>query len=295
MVWILVAVVVVMIATEKGRVPELGETGKLSAVGGMAVAVGILVLSGAFGFLIFDLSLSSPLGLPAPVLFPALAGLFGMPTLLTSLATTPALPHQDLTDPPMTAIDRNASVLSVLTGSGAGVFCALVPGLTTATGTVLAMVARRKASVEQTIVTLSAVNTAAAFTVVLVLFIALRTRSGVTIAVGELLAVEAWDGLAMPGALGYLLIAMVVAACLSFFSTLWLGRLFARHFHRIPYRTLVVFAIVFVCVLVTAFTGLLGIGVLLIGTCIGLLPLFWGVRRSQCMGVLLLPIIAFFL
>jgi len=44
-------------------------------------------------------------------------------------------------------------------------------------------------------------------------------------------------------------------------------------------------------VLVFLFTGALGLLVLLVGTCIGLIPICFGVRRSTCMGVLLLPII----
>ena len=43
------------------------------------------------------------------------------------------------------------------------------------------------------------------------------------------------------------------------------------------------------------FTGLMGLLVLLIATFIGLLPVEYVVRRSHCMGVLLIPIILYFL
>jgi putative membrane protein len=39
----------------------------------------------------------------------------------------------------------------------------------------------------------------------------------------------------------------------------------------------------------------MGLFVLLSATCIGFLPVFWGVRRSHCMGLLLIPIILHFL
>jgi len=167
--------------------------------------------------------------------------------------------------------------------------------LTTATGTVLAMNARQKSSQEQTIVTLSAVNTAATFSVTMMLFIIQRARSGVTLAVRDMITIEPWDSFAMPMGVIYLLMFLILSGALSFFLTLYIGRLFARKFHVIPYQKLVVFTLLFVCVLVVLFTGVLGLIVLLVATSIGFLPLCWGVRRSHCMGVLLIPIILYFL
>ncbi len=157
------------------------------------------------------------------------------------------------------------------------------------------MTVRQKSSQEQTLVTLAAVNTAATFSVTLMLFIILRARSGVTIAVSELIAIEPWSHLMMPVTLTYLLMFLVLSGVLSYFLTLYLGRLFATKFNKIPYRSLVVFTLLFVCILVVLFTGLLGLIVLFAATSLGFLPIYWGVRRSHCMGVLLLPIILYFL
>jgi len=88
---------------------------------------------------------------------------------------------------------------------------------------------------------------------------------------------------------------LVLSGTLSYLLTLYLGRLFAKKFHVIPYRLLVVFTLVFVGVLVVIFTGILGLVVLLVATSIGFLPICWGVRRSHCMGILLIPIIIHFL
>jgi len=295
MVWVLVAIVVLLIGTEKTRLTEFGWEGKASIVAGMLFAGFVLLLSGVFGLVIFDLSVASPIGLSAPVLFPALAGLFGVPTLLTSLFQKPEVPEQVIEPLQLNRIEKKSTLLSVLTGSIAGIFVSIIPGLTTATGTVIAMNIRQKSSTEQTIVTLAAVNTAAAFFVVVVLFVLLKARSGVTIAISTLIPPDAWTDLLMPSTLVYLLMFLMLSGCLSFFSTLYLGRLFAKKFSRIPYVPLVVFTLVFICVLVVLFTGALGFVIFLVGTCIGFLPLMWGVRRSHCMGVLLIPIIVYFL
>jgi putative membrane protein len=295
MVWVLIAIAILMIATEKTRITELGDKGRLPSIIGMLFAGFVFGLSGIFGLLVLDFHLASPIGLPAPVLFPALAGLFGVPTLLNSVFTKPAIPEQKIEPLVQNKIEKKSSVVSILTGSLAGIFVSIIPGLTTATGTVLAMNARQKTSQEQTIVTLSAVNTAATFSVTVMLFIILRARSGVTIAVSELIAIEPWQSLIMPAGLIYLLMFLVLSGALSYFLTLYLGRLFAKKFHAIPYQSLVVFTLAFIFVLVVLFTGILGLVVLFAATSIGFLPICWGVRRSHCMGILLIPIILYFL
>lgn len=157
------------------------------------------------------------------------------------------------------------------------------------------MAVRERSSTEQTIVTLATVNTAASFFVIVVLFVLLKARSGVTIAINTLLPAVAWADLLMPSTLAYLLMFLVLSGCTSYFSTLYFARLFAEKFNRIPYTLLVGFTVLFIIVLVILFTGVLGLVVLFAGTSIGFLPILWGVRRSQCMGVLLIPIILYFL
>lgn len=295
MIWLLIAIVLLMIFTEKARVPKAGSHGIVPVIGGMLFAVFVFFLSGLFGLIILHLPLSSPIGLPAAVLFPGLSGLFGVPTLLNSLLTKPYIPAQKQTPLTLNHIEKKLSMVSIGTGTLAGVLVSILPGITTAIGTVLAMNLRQKASREQTIVTLSSVNTAAAFSVTLMLFILQRTRSGVMIAVNELIAVEPWTSLLMPVDLTHLLMFLVLGGSLSYFLTLFVGGLFAKKFQKLPYQSLVIASLIFLGVLVVLFTGPLGLLVLFTATSIGFLPICFGVRRSHCMGVLLVPVILYFL
>ena len=295
MVWVLLAISILMLATEKGTVSVCGLSGKTAAALGMLFAAFVFFLSGVFGLVILDFSLDSPLGLPAPVLFPALSGLFGMPTLITSLMTKPVIPKQNIAEPILEKERKRSSVLSIITGSLAGVLVSIIPGITSATGTILAMNARGASGDEQTIVTLSSVNTASAFSVILVLFIILRPRSGAALAVNELIAVEEWTAVLMPVNLVYLLMILLFGGALSYVLTLWVGKVFARKFMHLPYATVVFLTIVLIATLVFLFTGLLGLLILLVASVIGLIPVSWGVRRSHCMGVLLIPVILHFL
>ena len=295
MAFVLIAITILMIATEKAKIEDFGIKGKTPAIAGMLFALFVFLLSGIFGLVVLDLPVESPVGLSAPVLFPALAGLFGTPTLLNSVMTKPHIPDQKIEPLSLSKEEKKSSILSIFSGSLAGIIVSIIPGITSSTGTILAMNAREGSGNEQTIVTLSSVNTASSFSVILVLFIILRPRSGAAIAVNELIPVEEWTTLMIPTNFLFLLIFLVLAGSLSYFLTIAIGKLFARKFSKIPYEPLVWATIGLVVFLVFLFTGFLGIVVLMAATCIGFLPICWGVRRSHCMGILLIPIILHFL
>jgi putative membrane protein len=111
----------------------------------------------------------------------------------------------------------------------------------------------------------------------------------------ELITVTEWAGLLAPSNLFYLLIALLLGGTLSYFLTLTIGKIFAKKFAKVPYALVVKATITLVSILVFLFTGIVGLLILLIATFIGLLPVEWGVRRSHCMGILLIPIMLYFL
>ena len=123
----------------------------------------------------------------------------------------------------------------------------------------------------------------------------MRPRSGAAAAVADLISIKEWSSSLPPLHLSYLLIAVLTAGFLSYFLVLKIGKIFAEFFTDLPYKEIVMATILFITAMVFLFTGLTGLVVLTVATFIGLLPITWGVRRSQCMGVLLIPIIFYFL
>jgi len=295
MFFVLLAIAILMIGTEKGKIEFNGKKGRYSSFLGMSFALFVFILSGVFGIIIFELVVDSPIGTSSPVLFPALAGLFGTSTLIHSFMTKPFIPDQHIEEITLNKKTKKSSILSVVTGSLGGILVSIIPGITSATGTVLALNARGESSKRQTIVTLSAVNTACAFFVVVMMFVILRARSGAALAVMDLISVDEWSGVFIPVNLFYFLIALVFAGSTSYLFTLFFGKIFAKKFANVDYGMLVKLTILFVVIMVFLFTGFVGLLVLLVATLIGLLPVLWGVRRSHCMGVLLVPILLYFL
>lgn len=168
---------------------------------------------------------------------------------------------------------------------------------------------RRLDTTEQVIITLGAVNTAAAMVIMAALFIVLKARNGTSIVINEMIVVEQWEGI-MPFQMTYIFVGMMIASLLGYYMTRYVGDIFAKGFidfieklgrHKKPedraktgYRKLIIWMIVTLFLLVFIFTGLKGVLILITASAIGYLPPQLGIRRSHAMGVLLLPVMEFY-
>ncbi|MBI4362928.1 MAG: tripartite tricarboxylate transporter permease, partial [Euryarchaeota archaeon] len=278
MLWVLLAIVVLLLLTDYDR----WEPRRFPR------AIGLFLLSGILGLAALDMEMPSPLGLPGSPLFPLLTGLFGLSTLLTSAARPGEVPPQSLEGP---RVSPGEAARGWLPGTLSGALMAILPGVTSAQATVLALLSRRNREPRQVVLTLSAVNTANALFVVGGYFILLRPRSGALAAISPLVPPEPWVGLEMPGALSSFLLALVAAGVLAYLLTLLLGRRLAPMLTRVPYRKLSVALAGFLVLLVFLFTGPIGLVALAGATAVGLLGVRSSVRRTHMMGVLLLPIL----
>jgi putative membrane protein len=96
-----------------------------------------------------------------------------------------------------------------------------------------------------------------------------------------------------PGTPQVYLTAVAAVACagaVSFFLLLWLSRAAIALIGRVDYRRISAATLCLLVVLVFALTGPGGLLVAVAATGIGLIPVAFGCRRMNCMGVLLVPI-----
>jgi len=84
--------------------------------------------------------------------------------------------------------------------------------------------------------------------------------------------------------------AVAVCGALAFVLLLVLARPVARAVGQVNTRWLSAGTLLLLLLLVIGFTGWGGLAVTAVATGIGLIPVMWGSRRMNCMGVLLLPI-----
>jgi len=248
----------------------------------------VFALAGVFGYFVLDLPVFSPFGWATTVLFPIFTGLFGISTLLQA-SEEGRIPEQKTEEP---RIESASLLSSVAVGSLAGAFVGFLPGLGPSQATIVASIGRRKLDREHMMVMLGAVCAADSLFALATLFIVGSARSGAMVAVSQIIPVEPWNGIVLPQSMTYLAIAVLVSAAASYFLVRAAARRFAGAFSRMSYDKISRGIIIFLVVLVWAFSGMLGLLILSVATAIGMIPLMIGVKRSHLMAVLIVPIVA---
>ncbi|HII07575.1 MAG TPA: hypothetical protein HA349_09770 [Methanotrichaceae archaeon] len=281
---ILLSIAALMILTERGRVIE-GQ-GSLVHLKYKFFALALFLTSGYLGLFAFGhqgLALS-PLGFQTEVLLPLLGGLFGASMLLISLASKAEIPEQRDTefDLPARTIARSAFL-----GGLAGSVVAWVPGVTPAVATVVTRLGS-EGSDREFLVSVSGVNTANSLFTLVALLVVGRPRSGAAIAIEELVALD-----------GNLLLVMVTivlgVSILSYIATIRAGRVAAKVVRNLNYRRLCISVLAFLTAMTFGFTGLFGLFLYFVSTVVGLVAPFAGIRKTHAMGVLMLPLLAYYL
>ncbi len=294
--WLLLTVVAFLLLTERG-----GEVGRPSAVAGFRDAVRVrltaayvLLGSGALGAWVFRLEDrgggSALIGEPT-LLMPMFVGLFAFPLLAVSAFENAELPPQKSEE---IEYSRRALAVNSAGGGLAGSLVGWLPAVSPAVATSMVQSLMPRSETEDDsmrgfIVAVSAVDTSNAVFATLALYYIARPRSGVMVAFERL-------GVPLDVELVFTLMAAIaVSAVAAYQTTVWIsGRVF-RWIRGVDYRSLCLAVAVALAALTLGFSGAIGLPVLAAGTLIGLIPNYTRVRRVNCMGCLLLPLMAFYL
>ncbi|MBC7080675.1 MAG: tripartite tricarboxylate transporter permease [Thermoplasmatales archaeon] len=264
--WILICISILVIFTNKNFLSALL----------------IFFISGLLGLAVWDMS-SSFLIKSSPI-FPALTGLFGLPALIYSYKT-------DIPEQLVESKKRDLSKRAICEGAVAGGIVSILPGISSAIATTIVMTIKKERSNEEVISILSATNTATSFFVIIALFIILKARSGFAIAIKELIYIERWEGIIFPYPLNLFMIAVIISAIFSYFATIYIGKKIAINISKISYKLILKISLLIIIVMVIISNGPVGLLILLTSSLIGILCLELRVRRSVCMGFLMIPVI----
>lgn len=323
MAWILIFIVFLMLASEKGE--DSKEKGSLAKYKYKAFALVLFLITGVLGLFAFAReSLMVPVvnfGEPS-VLLPLLSGLFGASQLIISLLTSSKIPEESVS---ALKLSRKRILRGILTGSAAGSLVAWLPGLSSAIAALLTgLVAKvdfdriplKKKTSEpelgrlrtslysdpyasnpetlesskEFIISNSGVNTSNAIFGLVAFVVIGRTRSGAMVAVEDILGTNTLD---LPVLLLFFA-AMVLTAIFSYFSTVWIGNNAHLLLKKVDYSKLCAGVLLGLAIMVLLFTGPFGLFIFVISTPIGMLASFMNVRKSHAMGVILLPVILYF-
>jgi putative membrane protein len=235
------------------------------------------------GFVLFYRNLV-PVEMAFQGLLPAFVGLFAIPWLLQNLLSQARVPPQHVAE----SVDLTPGLIVRGVGAGAlgGLFAAFFPAVTGGIGGFLAGHATAQRDDRLFILSQGAsklIYYVGAFLLFFVPGLHLA-RGGMASMLGVLYTPHS------PAIYWVAVAAMLLSGALAFLLLLWLSRGAIRIVSRVDYRWISAATLGVLGAMVLALTGWGGLFVAIVATGIGLLPVLWGARRMNCMGVLLLPL-----
>lgn len=264
---VLLATFAYIILSERGDEFE----GSLSGWRKRFYAFLVFVSSGFIGFVALENSKLAEINFASSVLLPLLSGLFAAPLLLQSFSSEIPEQEKQLGIP---------DFRSVLNGSLAGFFVSLFPGISSGVATAIA--AARSEDGKNFISAMSAANTSNTLLCFAFLISAGKARSGVADAISKIgHTPTAFDAI----------IISFFTGLVAFLITLAIAKLLIDRFQKINTGLLSKIIFLYLTFLIFLLTGYFGLAVFLTAIPIGLATTFLGVRRINCMGCLIMPIL----
>jgi len=236
------------------------------------VALFVFLISGVLGILIDYLPLREPY-------FHVFVGLFGIPTILYSLYK-----DSDTIQLGRDTIEMKTSSLVgfSLLGTFLGMFASLLPAFTSSQAALMGSFISKD---ERSFLTVSfSVNTANFFFSLFNFYITGRARNGIMVVIRD-----SCYNLSSKEVLILILLSISAVSFVNIYG-LKLAKIFGILVSSVNYRILNLFVMMFMVSLSFYFDGWIGVLVLMTASLIGLFPLLLGVKRTNCMGVLMVKI-----
>jgi len=216
-------------------------------------------------------------------LFPTLTGMFGIAGLLMSMEEGMKLPKQIHEK----EIDIGNIVKIILSGVIAGLLIGVLPGAGESQAGVL--VSQFTAlSQREFLGALSGINMSNLFFSIVSLYSFGKIRSGAAVAIDEVILDFNIQQLVFSTGV------ILFTAGLSVLLTWWSGKRMLTLLERINYKRISQIILIFTVLMVLWFTGIVGVLIMIVSTCLGLLPIFWNVKRTSNMGFLMVSTTLYF-
>ncbi|MEA3340591.1 MAG: tripartite tricarboxylate transporter permease [Chloroflexota bacterium] len=284
--WILWTVIAFMLISEWPKGSDRAPAGwRRWWDGWKSLTAGLITftLSGLLGFILLYRSLV-PVTVAYQNLLPAFVGLFAVPWILQNILSRVELPEQHIAS----TIDATPGLILRGTFAGAlgGLFAAFFPVVTGGLGGFIAGHATAQRDDRLFIISQGASKVVYYVGGFLFFFVPglHLTRGGMAWMLSSL-----WSSYT-PQSYYMATAAVVLTGLLSFFLLLLMTRLTIKLVSKVSYRWVSLGTLAVLLLIVIGMTGWGGLLICTVATGIGLIPVLWGSRRMNCMGVLLLPI-----
>ena len=284
--WILWVIITFILMTEWPKGGNRGPAGWRKFFDAWStLGAGLLTffLSGLLGFILLY---RSPVSVDDAFqnIMPAFVGLFAIPWCLLNAVSGTKIPQQFVCD----TLNINGDLLlrSGIAGGIGGGFAAFFPAVTGGIGGLLAGHATAQRD-ERVFMMSQGVSKVVYYTGALMFFFVpglYLTRGGGAWIIQGLYTPRTWGDYYL--ALGSIALSGAVSFMLMSPLTKWTLKLMKK----VDYRFISVFSLGIIVALVFFITGWIGLFITTVAIGIGLIPVLFGSRRLNCLGVLLLPI-----
>lgn len=284
--WILGAIIAYMLLSEWPKGSDRGKTRLAKLLDGWrSLFAGLLtfLLSGLLGFVLIYGNLV-PVEMGFQNLMPAFVGLFAIPWVVQNLLSQTRMPVQ-VQGP---SVDLSPGLIARGVGAGAlgGLFAAFFPVVTGGIGGLVA--GQATAQRDDRLFLISQGTSKLIYYVGALVFFFVPglhlTRGGVAGMLSILYRPH------RPATYWTAIAVTLICGALAFGLLLWLSRWASQLVTRVDYRLVSAGTLVLLVGGVLTVSGWGGLLIAVTATAIGLIPVLWGSRRMNCMGVLLLPL-----
>lgn len=283
--WILWCVIAFMLMSEWPKSRPSGQAGLMRFMSSWkSTGIGILtfLLSGILGFILY---FNPPVAVKVAFqnLMPAFVGLFTIPWLLFNIASNINPPRQETKCEAV--IEKSNTIQGIVAGALGGGFAAFFPVVTGGVGGLLAGHATAIRN-DKTFLISQGTSKLIYYVGGLLLFfvpgLGMRRGGGAWIISGIITPYGYYEyyialaSIAISGAIALLMIKPLTLITL-------------RTIDRFGYRLISCIALVIITTIVMLITRIEGLFVMSVAAGIGMLPVLFGARRMNCLGVILLP------
>lgn len=241
----------------------------------------LFLMSGTLGLVV----LNTP-NIPN-VLFPLLTGLFGFSILITSLKNKTIIPPQDINN--RLHIKKSIIAKSTLGATSVGFIASFLPGFSSSQAAVLAQQFLRNLGDKGFLILIGGINTVNMTLSLVTLYVLDKARNGSIVAISKI--TQEFNLQLLVLSIAVILITGGIATALS----IKISKIFSKLISKVNYQKLVLGVLLFITLLVFYFSSWIGLLILLVSTNIGLIASLKGIGKNHLMGVLILPVILFFL
>ena len=241
-------------------------------------AIIIFILAGFLGLASLNLNIQQPL-------LPLLTGLFGTSTIIHSIKSKTIIPKQDIGK---LDIDKREIIKPTLATILVSPICSFFPGLGSSQAAIIGSEITGKLNREQFLILLGSVNTLVMAISFVTLFLFQKSRTGAAFAMSQITQLSTTN-------LWAILTTILLSAIIAIPLTILISKTISKHIHKINYTRISYTILIFLIIIITYFSGILGLTTLTVATLLGLTAIEWRTRRSFLMGAILIPTIIFYL